>query len=127
MASETMQKLRTMANKMPALDKKAATRAQEAQSTQFQSGLAQAAPTKNITQQAQQAGAVMTAAAGQTAARQVAASGVRTQAVGQAVIQEQKFQGSEKLQKLERQQGLALGNAARQQALAGQEADIIAR
>ncbi|MDB4725794.1 hypothetical protein OAF54_00065 [bacterium] len=126
MASEQMSRLRSLAKKMPATDAKAATRASEAQATQFQAGLA-AAPKGQVTQQAQQAGAALTQAQGATAAQQAAKSGAKQQQLGQAALQEQKFQGSQELAKLEREQGLALGNAARQQAVAGQEADIIAR
>lgn len=127
MASETMDRLKAVAKRMPATDAKAATRAQEAQTTQLQAGLAATKPSGNITQQAQQVGGLATQASGQVAAQQQQQSNAKSQQIGQAALQEQKFQGSQELQKMERQQGLALGNAARQQALAGQEADIIAR
>jgi hypothetical protein len=127
MANETLSKLRNLAKQMPAMDAQAAARAKAAQETQFQAALAATPATAPIEQTAQQLGAAQTTAQGQVAAQQAAQAGSRASQLGQAVLQEQKFQAGSELQKQERTQGLALGNAARQQALAGQEADIASR
>ncbi len=128
MASESLTRLRNMAKQMPVLDAKAATRASEAQATGLQSAIAQApvAPQQTL-QASQQIAEQYTQAQGQAGLQQQTQAGQQATQIGQMALQEQKFQGSQELQKLERSQGLALGNAARQQALAGQEADIKAR